>query len=156
MHSGLEINIRKGFPNDRETIAGFQEAMAKETEDISLNRETLLKGVDAVLNAPDKGMYFIAEAEGKVVASLMITYEWSDWRNATVWWLQSVYVLPAFRRAGIFKKMYAHIQAEADKRNDVSGIRLYVADSNLTAAKTYKNVGMDGDRYRMFEWMKTY
>ena len=152
----MKIKVRQGKPEDRETIASFQQAMALETENIKLDKDTLSKGIRAIFDDPAKGQYFVAEADGKIVASMMTTFEWSDWRNATVWWLQSVYVLPEFRRGGIFRKMYAYVKSEAENRDDVSGLRLYVADSNIKAAKTYENVGMDSGRYQMFEWMKDY
>jgi GNAT superfamily N-acetyltransferase len=152
----LRIKIRKGISADRETIAHFQQAMASETENIQLDPETLVKGIQAIFDDPGKGQYFVAEFEDKIVASLMTTFEWSDWRNSTVWWLQSVYVLPEFRKQGIFRKMYAYVKSEVEKRSDVGGIRLYMVYSNTGAASTYKAVGMDGERYRMFEWMKDY
>jgi GNAT superfamily N-acetyltransferase len=155
-HIILKINIRKGIPADQETIARFQQAMANETENIRLDQEILSRGIRAIFNDPGKGQYFVAEFEDKIVASLMTTFEWSDWRNSTVWWLQSVYVLPEFRKQGIFRKMYEHVKSEVEKRPDVGGIRLYMVYSNTVAASTYEAVGMDGERYRMFEWMKEF
>lgn len=152
----MNINIRKGNPEDIKTIAGFQQAMAQETENIKLDDNILSKGIRAIFDDPSKGQYFVAEFEGKVIASLMTTFEWSDWRNSTVWWLQSVYVLPEFRKQGIFRKMYKHVKSEVEKQPNVSGIRLYMVTSNTVAASTYEAVGMDGERYRMFEWMKEY
>jgi GNAT superfamily N-acetyltransferase len=150
------MTIRKGKTEDIAIIARFQQAMALETEKITLDQDILLKGISAIFDDPSKGQYFVAEASGQVVASLMTTYEWSDWRNSTVWWLQSVYVIPEFRRKGIFRKMYAFIKAEVESNPGVSGIRLYMVTSNHKAASTYEAVGMDGNRYRMFEWVKDY
>lgn len=152
----MSIQIRKGKPEDRETIAGFQLAMAKETENIRLDRQVLEKGITAIFENPALGQYFVAEVDGKIVASMMTTFEWSDWRNSLVWWLQSVYVLPEYRRTGIFRKMYEHVKQEVMSRPEVTGIRLYMVTSNRKAAATYEAVGMDGNRYRMFEWMKDY
>ncbi len=152
----MNTTIRKGNPKDIGVIAGFQRAMALETENITLNPEVLSNGIKAVFDDPSKGQYFVTEINKKVIASLMITYEWSDWRNSTVWWLQSVYVLPEFRRSGIFRKMYLFIKAEVESNSGVSGLRLYLVTSNHKAASTYEAVGMDGNRYRMFEWMKDY
>ena len=152
----MEINIRKGQPSDAKIIAEFQLLMAKETEDITLDSPTVNKGVQAIFDKPGLGQYFVAELEGKIVASLMTTFEWSDWRNSTVWWIQSVYVLPEYRQNGIFKKMYGYIKEEVLRLEDVSGIRLYMVHTNSRAAKVYENVGMDGERYRLFEWMKDY
>lgn len=152
----MEIIVREGLQEDRQVIAGFQEAMASETENIDLDRETLEKGIQAIFNNPALGKYYVAESEGRIIASMMTTFEWSDWRNSVVWWLQSVYVLPEYRRKGIFKKMYAHVKAEVEKRPEVSGIRLYMVTTNSRAASVYEAVGMDGERYRMFEWMKEF
>ncbi len=152
----MEIKIRKGINSDAEIIAEFQMLMARETEDIALNRATVNKGVKAIFEKPGLGQYFVAEMDGKIVASLMTTFEWSDWRNSTVWWLQSVYVLPAYRQKGVFRKMYTHIKEQVLSLDEVSGIRLYMVHTNNRAAKVYENVGMDGKRYRLFEWMKGY
>ncbi|MCF8366753.1 MAG: GNAT family N-acetyltransferase [Bacteroidales bacterium] len=152
----MNLNIRKGMPSDAKVIAAFQILMAKETENITLDEPTVNKGVKAVFEKPDLGQYFVAEMDGKIVASLMTTFEWSDWRNSTVWWLQSVYVLPEYRQKGIFKKMYNFVKEQVLSLEEVSGIRLYMVQSNHRAAKVYENVGMDGERYRMFEWMKDY
>ena len=152
----MEINIRKGNPSDAKTIAGFQMLMARETEDIALDEPTVKKGVKAIFEKPGLGQYFIAEMDGKIVASLMTTFEWSDWRNSTVWWIQSVYVLPAYRQKGVFRKMYTHIKNQVLSLDEVPGIRLYMVHTNSRAAKVYENVGMDGEHYRMFEWMKDF
>jgi ribosomal protein S18 acetylase RimI-like enzyme len=95
----------------------------------------------------------VAESDGKVVASLLITYEWSDWRNCSVWWFQSVYVVPEFRRQGIFRKMYNHIRDLAVKQ-DIAGLRLYVETKNLRAQKTYQALGMSSEHYSFYEWMR--
>jgi GNAT superfamily N-acetyltransferase len=150
----MEINIRKATIADKATIVKFQLLMAKETEEIELNSEILEKGVQAILSNPTLGQYFIAESDDAIIACLMTTFEWSDWRNSMVWWLQSVYVLPEYRREGVFKKMYAYIKELISGKDEVAGIRLYMVTSNARAAKVYENVGMDGDRYKMYEWLK--
>jgi len=147
------ITIRKALPADASIIIDFQQKMAWETEKISLIPEIIIKGVDAVFTNPSFGQYWVAEEKGDVVASLLITYEWSDWRNTNVWWLQSIYVLPAFRRTGIFRSMYSHIRNEADKQG-VVGLRLYVESNNSRAQNTYESLGMKSDHYKMYEWMK--
>lgn len=152
----MEITVRKAEPADAKIIAEFQMLMAQETEDIDLDRPTVSKGVQAIFETPGLGQYFVAEVDDKIIASLMTTFEWSDWRNSTVWWLQSVYVLTEYRQKGIFKKMYNYIKEQVLALDEVSGIRLYMVHSNHRAAKVYENVGMDGERYRMFEWMKEY
>lgn len=147
------IIIRKAAIEDAPAIHSFQKEMAIETEGLTLNDEILGKGVMAVFQNPSKGGYFVAETDSKVVASLLITYEWSDWRNAEVWWFQSVYVLPRFRRMGIFRKMYDFIKHEAD-RSGVAGLRLYVESNNSPARKTYEAMGMSSEHYTMYEWLR--
>jgi len=148
------LRIRKGKPGDARKIIQFQLAMAKETEGVHLDPVIVKKGVDAVFQGFGNGMYFVAEAENKVIASLMITYEWSDWRNRNVYWIQSVYVTPDHRRKGVFKMMYKHIQKLVEQDVTLAGIRLYVDSGNFPAQKVYERLGMDGTHYRMFEWMK--
>ncbi len=148
------VQIRMASEENREIIADFQIKMAGETEDLVLEKETLNEGVMHVLRDPEKGKYFIAEEAGKVVASLLVTFEWSDWRNKWVLWIQSVYVLPEYRKQGIFKNMYAHIKKWATDDREVAGIRLYVDKTNQHAIDVYRKLGMDGEHYRLFEWMK--
>src|SRR5512133_1323571 len=106
------INIRRATTEDADAIIDFQQAMAWETEQMTLNPETLRSGVTSVFRNVVCGQYWVAEDDGIVIASLLITYEWSDWRNANVWWFQSVYVLPGWRRKGIFRAMYRRVRDE--------------------------------------------
>ena len=145
--------IRKATPEDADAIIDFQQKMAWETEQKHLVPEIISKGVNAVFIDDTHGQYWVAEDNGKVVASLLITYEWSDWRNTNVWWFQSVYVLPEFRRTGIFRSMYMCIRDEADNEG-TAGLRLYVESNNSRAQKTYEALGMSSLHYKMFEWMK--
>ena len=147
------LTIRKANSADSSVIIDFQQKMAWETEQMKLVPEVINKGVNAVFNDPAKGQYWIAEDQGMIVASLLITYEWSDWRNCNVWWFQSVYVLPGFRRKGIFRSMYRFIKEEAQK-NGIGGLRLYVETNNKNAQFTYEALGMQSLHYKMFEWMK--
>jgi ribosomal protein S18 acetylase RimI-like enzyme len=146
------ITIRKAIISDASTIIDFQKRMAWETESIRLETEVLSKGVTSVFSDQSKGQYYVAESDGKIVASLLITYEWSDWRNTNVWWIQSVYVLSEFRRKGIFTTMYSFLKKEVSKES-VAGLRLYVELNNIRAQKTYKAIGMDNEHYIMFEWL---
>lgn len=148
------VRVRLATEEDYNIIVDFQLKMAKETEDLVLNKALLTKGVRAVFLDPKKGKYLVAEAEEQVVASMLITHEWSDWRNKWIFWLQSVYVIPAYRGKGVFKELYMHIKrlTEADSR--AGGIRLYVDKTNENAAKVYHAVGMNGEHYQLFEWMK--
>jgi GNAT superfamily N-acetyltransferase len=147
------LSIRKATKSDAPVIIEFQQAMAWETEQMTLDPETLTSGVNAVFNNHPCGQYWVAEDDGVIIASLLITYEWSDWRNTNVWWFQSVYVLPAWRRKGIFKAMYLRIKAEAEKQG-VAGLRLYVETNNYTAQQTYEAMGMQSRHYKMFEWLR--
>lgn len=149
------ILIRKARPEDIPAIVDFQQHMALETEELRLDSLTLEAGVTAVFNHPEKGFYLVAEIAGEVKASLMITREWSDWRNRTVWWIQSVYVEPGSRKKGIYAKMYAWLKDEIAERPDVAGIRLYVDERNTNAQAVYRALGMNGDHYRVFEFMKS-
>lgn len=149
------IIIRKAIPQEWSVIADFQQLMAMETENMSLDSHTLELGVKQVFGNPDKGCYYVAVLDGTVVGSLMITYEWSDWRNRTIFWIQSVYVDRAHRRKGIYRLLYAHIREIAQNDDSIGGIRLYVDKTNLPAQKTYAHLGMNGEHYQLFEWMKS-
>jgi GNAT superfamily N-acetyltransferase len=145
--------IRKAISEDASVIADFQQKMAWETEQLTLEKSVLVPGVNAVFVNPARGQYWIAEENSIVIASLLITCEWSDWRNTSVWWIQSVYVLPEFRRKGTFRLMYYHIRKEAD-RQGVAGLRLYVETNNTRAQKTYEALGMQKEHYQMYEWLR--
>jgi len=148
------ITIRQASVTDAQFIIDFQLFMAKETENLDLVPRIVTKGVEAVFQDLNKGIYFVAEFENKVVASLMITYEWSDWRNGNVWWIQSVYVLPEVRRMGIFRQMYSYLKNIVEKDVNLRGLRLYVDKTNTKAQKVYQEMGMNGEHYQLFEWMK--
>ena len=148
------FRIRLATEQDSHTIIDFQMKMARETEELNLGQDNLVDGVNAVFRDPQKGKYFVVYNDDQVIASMMITHEWSDWRNKWIWWLQSVYVLPDFRGKGIFRLMYEHVKMLVIKDDDTAGIRLYVDVSNKKAREVYKAVGMDGEHYQTFEWMK--
>ena len=149
----MEIKILEACKNDAEAIIDFQQKMAMETEGMVLDYIIISSGVNAVFEDPTKGKYYVAIADDKVVASLLITYEWSDWRNSYIWWFQSVYVLPEYRREGIFSRMYDFVKYKALSSN-VAGLRLYVESNNSLAMKAYRAKGMNGDHYKLFEWLK--
>lgn len=150
----MEVHYRGAAREDVPVIVDFQQAMARETEEIDLDRQICTRGVQAVFDDPSRGRYFVAEAGGRVVASLLITYEWSDWRNGVVWWIQSVYVLPEARKQGIYAGLYEHVKGIATADDRVKGIRLYVDRRNASAQEVYRRLGMNGDHYLVFEWMK--
>jgi GNAT superfamily N-acetyltransferase len=150
----METKIRYATTDDQKTITRFQMLMADETENVVLEKNTIENGVKAVFDNPQLGRYYVAEINGQVVACLLTTFEWSDWRNAMVWWLQSVYVLPEYRKTGVFREMYLHIKNLVLSNEHVGGIRLYMITSNDRARKAYQAMGMDGEHYQLFEWMK--
>jgi len=146
------IRIRKAVKKDAPVIAAFNKAMAFETEKKELSNAVISKGVARLLSRPGYGFYLVAESEGSVVGSLMITYEWSDWRNGVFWWIQSVYVLPEYRRRGVFGTLFAYVKASARRRGGlVCGYRLYVDAQNQKAIKTYRKLGLDETHYKLFE-----
>ncbi len=149
------IFIRKATPDDASAIIDFQLKMAMETEKLSLDPETVTKGVNAVFDDSRKGQYYVAVNDGKVVASLLITFEWSDWRNSNIWWFQSVYVITEFRRKGVFRKMYAFIRNLAEEQG-IAGLRLYVETRNLDSRRTYEALGMTSGHYSFYEWMREF
>lgn len=149
------ILYRNATPADAPAIVAFQIAMARETEDLELDRAVCTAGVAAVFANAGLGQYFVAEAAGQVVASLMITYEWSDWRNGMIWWIQSVYVQPEARAQGVYAGLYAHVKAQVQHAANLRGIRLYVDKRNHRAQTVYTRLGMNGEHYQVFEWMKS-
>jgi GNAT superfamily N-acetyltransferase len=146
--------IREAKNSDIDQIIDFQLKMALETEQIELNSTTVKKGVNAVILDSSKGRYYVAEKDGKIIGSLLTTYEWSDWRNGTILWIQSVYILPEYRRKGVYRKLYSHIKDLVNNDSQLNGIRLYADKTNHVAHKTYSNLGMNQDHYITFEWMK--
>lgn len=144
--------IRKARIEDLETIVKFNYNLAKETEDKELDLEILTKGVQAILSDSSKGQYYVYVIDNKVVGQIMHTYEWSDWRNGTFLWVQSVYVDANYRRKGIFQKLYNHVKQICDNDEGTVGIRLYVEKENSNAKATYKSLGMQECNYHMYEY----
>ena len=128
--------------------------MARETEDVELDRFVCTRGVEAVFEDRTLGRYFVAERGDQLVGCLMITPEWSDWRNGVVWWIQSVYVVPDARGKGVYAGLYKFVQSLAAANESVKGIRLYVDRRNKAAQEVYTRLGMNGEHYQVFEWMK--
>ncbi len=146
--------IRKATINDLNTIVDFNAFMAKETENIELDRTRLQIGVKSILQDSTKGIYYVYELDNQVVGQIMITYEWSDWRNGFFWWIQSVYVDKLHRRKGIFQSLYNHIKTLAENDPTVCGIRLYVEKENYIAQTTYKKLGLNESCYLLYEYKK--
>ena len=152
MTSRPTVAIRAALSSDLEALVAGNAAMALETEQLKLDLPTLRAGVQAVLDGRVPGQFWVAEHEGRVVGQLLITYEWSDWRNRPVWWIQSVHVADEARRLGVFRALYAHARAEA-LAGGAGGLRLYVDDTNTRAQAVYTSLGMNGGHYRVFEDM---
>jgi len=148
------ITVREAIISDSDKISQFNINMAWETEEKKLDKEIISAGVISLFQKPEYGFYMVAEADGEVVASLMITKEWSDWRNGLFWWIQSVYVLPGYRRQGIYRRMYEAIMEMGNNEPGVCGYRLYVEKENSIAQKTYRSLGMEETHYKMFEEVK--
>ncbi len=146
--------VRLATSSDARIIADFQVNMAWETEEYKLDADTVKLGVDNVFRNPQYGRYYVYESDNQVVASLLITYEWSDWRNRMVAWIQSVYVKPEYREKGIFACIYNHIKEHILQTNEFAGLRLYVDKTNIKAQKVYEKMGMNGQHYQLYEWMK--
>lgn len=147
------VATRVAVAGDAATLAGFNRAMALETESKSLPMETLLPGVEAVLRDPDHGFYVVADSGSEIAGSLLVTFEWSDWRNGRMWWIQSVYVRPSHRRRGVYRALHEAVRERARAAGDVVGIRLYVERENVAAQRTYAALGMSETPYRIYEEM---
>ncbi|NGX16664.1 GNAT family N-acetyltransferase [Wenzhouxiangella sp. XN24] len=146
----MELVIRNAEDTDWATIAEFNRALAAETEDKALDWETLAGGVRKVLADDGKGRYFVAETGGRIVGMTMVTYEWSDWRDGWIWWIQSVYVSPDSRGCGAFGRLYRHVLANA-REAGVGTVRLYVLGSNTRARAIYEKLGMHETGYAVLE-----
>ncbi len=148
------MNIRKATKHDAPALIEFNQAMALETEGKHLEPETLTAGVEAVFDDPAKGFYVVSVDDSNIVGGLMVTFEWSDWRNAWFWWIQSVYIIPEYRGRSIYSRLYDHVKELAAARTDVCGYRLYVEKENEHAQRVYEKVGMAASHYEMYEELK--
>lgn len=146
----MSISIRLATQEDMDRIILFNQAMARETEGRELDRRTLSKGVERLLKQPARGRYFVAEQAGDIVGQLMVTTEWSDWRNGEIWWLQSVYVSKRLRRKGVYRRLHEYVRDQARQQRAI-GLRLYVERDNEPAQATYHALGMGESSYLMFE-----
>jgi GNAT superfamily N-acetyltransferase len=148
------IQIRIASASDAEHLVRFNAAMALETERKVLLADVIRAGVHHLLTHPEMGFYVIAESGGEAAGALMVTNEWSDWRNGNFWWIQSVYVRPEFRRRGVYRELYRWLHARAVRDSSICGFRLYVERDNVRAQSTYRTSGMDETRYIVFEELK--
>ena len=145
-----DICIREAHTDDLSIIVENNLALAKETESLNLDKDVLRKGIEQALSR-EECHYFVAVISGKVVGQTMITYEWSDWRNGVIWWIQSVYVFPEYRKQGVFRTLFKHIENLARADPQVKALRLYVMQNNNTGQRTYHNLGMNDSGYIVFE-----
>ena len=146
------VGVRPASPADLDFIVAGNLGLAMETEDVTLDQTVLRSGIVALLEGRAPGQYWIAEVDGRSAGQLLITFEWSDWRNRMIWWIQSVYVLPGDRSRGVFRALYAHTRRAAQEAG-AGGLRLYVDTTNTRAQQVYASLGMNGDHYRVFEDM---
>ena len=144
----------KAPEKDLPGIINAQIEMALETEDFSLDRGTVTKGVRHLHNNPTSGNYWVCKKDNELLGCLLTLFEWSDWRNGNVIWIHSVYVPKEHRQKGVFKFMYSELKALIEKDDSLKGLRLYVDKSNTNAQSVYTKLGMNGDHYKLFEWMK--
>ena len=147
----MTIHIREARPEDAPFLVESNIRLACETERLELDRSRVTAGVRALIEDPSKGTYYLAEADGVVAGQLLITYEWSDWRNGTFWWIQSVYVSAAQRGGGVFRALFHHVRDLATSRPDVCGLRLYVDAQNAAARGVYSRLGLRQTNYELFE-----
>jgi len=143
--------VRRATLDDIEFLVSGNARLAEESENLSLDLERLRTGIGTLLKDPSRGFYLIAETAGVRAGQMMITFEWSDWRNGVFWWIQSVYTVPEFRRRGVFRALYNHAGELAKQQGDVCGLRLYVEERNHRAQETYRRCGMKGTGYRVLE-----
>ncbi len=146
-----DLGVRRATLQDMDVLVEYNSAMALESEGKTLDQRRLRDGVASLFVGDDRGFYLVAEAEGRVVGQLLVTYEWSDWRNAYFWWIQSVYVASEWRRRGVYRRLHEYVVEEARLRGDVCGVRLYVDRDNHVAQQVYSSLGMDRSHYDMFE-----
>jgi GNAT superfamily N-acetyltransferase len=150
------MTIREANAPDLMFIVQAQLSMAMETESLALDKSVVTQGVRRVLQSSDLGFYWLAEDAGQPVASVLVLKEWSDWRNGWVLWIHSLYVLPDYRRKGIFSMIYDALQQKVQQEENLRGLRLYVEKTNLVAQQAYRAVGMTDNHYTLFEWLKEY
>jgi RimJ/RimL family protein N-acetyltransferase len=150
----IDIEIRRAVENDIPVLMDFQQRLAFETEGVKLDPDRLEKGMKVMFDGSSRGYYAVALAKNEIAGCYMITYEWSDWRNGWVYWLQSVYIKESFRNQGVFKQMFNGLLTKIQNTPEVIGLRLYVDKSNVRAQQVYTSMGMNGEHYTVYELMK--
>ena len=147
----MDLEIREAVASDAAQIAQYNALLAMESEGTRLAPEVAERGAEAMFADRSRGRYWLAEVDGEVVGQLMLTYEWSDWRNGMVWWIQSVYVHGDYRRKGVFSALYRHVESLARQEPEVCGLRLYVEQDNAHAQRTYESLGMHMTNYLVMQ-----
>lgn len=147
------VVVRQADASDLPVVVNFALALARESENRRLDRETVTRGAEGLLSNPQFGFYLVAESNGEIAGSLMVTIEYSDWRDGLYWWIQSVYVQPAFRRRGVYRELYRTVKTKAAQQGNVRGFRLYVAQSNRIAQRVYESQGMRKNGFEVMEEM---
>ncbi|MBM3277609.1 MAG: GNAT family N-acetyltransferase [Candidatus Handelsmanbacteria bacterium] len=147
----MDLVIRPAHMGDIKPLVEFNQALARETEDRELSAQTLRSGVLGLLARPQYGFYLVAQKGNTVVGGLLITFEWSDWRDGVYWWVQSVYVRPQYRGQGVYRALYAAVKTRVAARPEVRGCRLYVEKDNLRAQAVYEKLGMKATGYQVYE-----
>ena len=151
MFHSRDLGVRRAGLQDLDVLVAFNSALALESESKTLDQRRLRDGIAPLFDGYDRGFYLVAEADGRVVGQLLVTYEWSDWRNAYFWWIQSVYVASEWRRRGVYRRLHEYVLDEARLRGDVCGVRLYVDRDNYVAQQVYSRLGLGRSHYDMFE-----
>jgi ribosomal protein S18 acetylase RimI-like enzyme len=154
MTSSTPFSIRLATLDDAQSIANFNINMASETENIHLKPEVILAGAQRLITDTALGYYLVAETDNQIIGSLMVTTEWSDWRNGQFWWIQSVYIIPEWRRKGLYRSLYEKVKSLAESNDNICGFRLYVEKENTVAQSAYEKVGMLETHYKMYEELK--
>jgi GNAT superfamily N-acetyltransferase len=146
--------IRPARPEEADLLIELQALLARESEGLELDRAALGRGVRAVFDDPGLGEYWVAELDGRIAACLLVTREWSDWRNGSVLWVHGVYVVPESRGRGLYRALYEQLRRRVEATPDLKGIRLYVDQRNRRARAAYERLGMTHEHYVLYEWMK--
>jgi GNAT superfamily N-acetyltransferase len=149
-----EPRVRPARPEDAALLIDFQARLARESEDLELDLAALGRGVRAIFDDPGLGEYWMAELDGETAGCMLVTREWSDWRNGTVLWIQGVYVRPEARGRGVFRSLYDHLHRHVEAAPDLMGLRLYVDLRNHRARAIYERLGMTAEHYALYEWLK--
>jgi len=149
--TATKLCIRNAGPADADTIVRFNLALAAESEQRTLSVDAVARGVRSLLADSSSGVYYVAERAGSVIGQLLVTFEFSDWRDGVFWWIQSAYVVPEYRGQGVFRALFAHVLDEACRSGRACGLRLYVDRRNVGARRVYERLGLRPTEYLVYE-----